>query len=74
MFYLLVNGKEYVSESYKTFCEDAHLWERIKEESGFKGTSGDWRYIEFSLHLAVTNANTGEWYGIYKPFSIPAIS
>ena len=73
MFYLLVNNREFVSESYKTFCENMPLWEKIKEESGFKGTGGDWRYIELSLHNAVNNANTGEWYGIYKPFSIPAI-
>ena len=74
MFYLLVNGKEYVLDSYKTLCEDLPLWEKIKEESGFKGTGGDWRYIELSLHNAVNDANNlGVWYGIYKPFSVPAI-
>ena len=74
MFYLLVNGKEFVSESYEYFCEDTYLWERIKEESGFQGTGGDWRYIELCLHNAVLNANNfNVWHGIYKPFSVPAI-
>ena len=46
----------------------------IKEESGFRGTGGDWRYIELCLHSAVNNANElGVWHGIYKPFSVPAI-
>ena len=74
MFYLLVNGKEYVSESYKIFCEDIPLWEKIKEESGFLGTGGDWRYIELCLHNAIIKTNTfNVWHGIYKPFSVPAI-
>lgn len=74
MFYLLVNGKEFVSESYESFCEDTYLWEMIKEESGFTGTGGDWRYIGLYLHNAVIKTNIfNEWHGIYKPFSVPAI-
>ena len=74
MFYLLVNGKEFTAESYKTFCSDVSLWDTIKEESGFIGTGGDWRYIELYLHNAVINTNTfNVWHGIYKPFSVPAI-
>lgn len=74
MFYLLVNGKEFVSENYESFCKDSYLWEMVKEESGFTGTGGDWRYIELCLHNAVVNTNTFDiWHGIYKPFSVPAI-
>ena len=74
MFYLLVNGNEFVAESYQTFCEDTYLWDVIKEASGFIGTGGDWRYIELYLHNAIINTNTyNVWHGIYKPFSVPAI-
>lgn len=77
MFELIINGKIFVSDSYETFCKDNLMWEEIQCVSNFQGTSGDWRYIALTLHSEVTKViqlnQYNQWFGIYKPYSVPAI-
>ena len=77
MFELMVNGQVFVSESYDSFCKDILMWEAVQRASNFQGTGGDWRYIALVLHSEVTRViQSGlfdQWFGIYKPYSVPAI-
>lgn len=77
MFELMINGKIFVSDSYDTFCKDKYTWEMIQSASNFQGTGGDWRYIALTLHSEVTKViqsnQYNQWFGIYKPYSVPAI-
>ena len=77
MFELMVNGQVFVSESYDAFCKDILMWEAVQRSSNFQGTGGDWRYIALVLHSEVTRViqsnQLDQWFGIYKPYSVPAI-
>lgn len=77
MFELMVNGQVFVSKSYDDFCKDILMWEAVQRASNFQGTGGDWRYIALVLHSEVTRVIQSslfdQWFGIYKPYSVPAI-
>ena len=77
MFELMVNGQVFVSKSYDDFCKDILMWEAVQRASNFQGTGGDWRYIALVLHSEVTKViqskQFDQWFGIYKPYSVPAI-
>ena len=76
-FKVLVNGQEFVSDTYDAFVRDEQMWSDIQEASGFQGTGGDWRYIGLRLDSAIKQAikfnHQEQWCGIYKPYSVPAI-
>ena len=77
MFELMIKGQIFVSDNYESFCKDNLMWEEIQRVSNFQGTGGDWRYIALTLHSEVTKViqsnQCNQWFGIYKPYSVPAI-
>ena len=78
MFTLIMDNKTYQSDNYEAFCEDIDLWNRIQNESKFKGTGGDWKHIALGLHTDYIqqidhSGLINVWHGIYQPYTIPAI-
>lgn len=73
----MIKGQIFVADNYENFCKDNLMWEEIQRVSNFQGTGGDWRYIALTLHSEVTKViqsnQHNQWFGIYKPYSVPAI-